>query len=188
MAINFNELPTTSGFAVPPKGNYLALVEVAEMKQGQNMDKPPYLNLRLALTDPDGTSHGKIFDIISESEHEVMKFKLRRFIEACEIPITGNFDLKDLVKILPGKQIIVQTTIEPAKDGRPEKGTVNIFAEGVYYPKSKMNEIFGIPTVATTPTKPTAPTPAPATINAADAEDDAVEVFGVDPIEPANEY
>jgi len=160
--INFNELPKTNAMSAPPKGDYIAVIEVAEMKQGNDATKPMYLNLRLALSDVDGQSRGKIFDIISESTHEIVKFKLRRLIEACEIPITGNFELKDLVKILPGKTIIVQTTIEE-KDGKPAQGKVDVFAPGVFYPISEKNKIFGLGTPTTAPM--------PTTIDATDADD-----------------
>lgn len=142
MGINFNELPDNKPVSLPDKGTYIATIEKAEMKQGQDASKPPYLNLLLALQTPDGKPAGKIYDIISESAHELVRFKVKRFVMATEIPIVGNFELRDLVKVLPNKQLIVDVTHEE-KDGRQPKGIVDIFAGGIYYPMSQRAEVFG---------------------------------------------
>ena len=44
MAINFDALPQSnpSGSNIP-KGQYKAVIEKAEMKQGKDLNKPPYL-------------------------------------------------------------------------------------------------------------------------------------------------
>jgi hypothetical protein len=177
MAINFNELPDNKASSTVEKGTYIATIEKAEMKQGADLDKPMYLNLTLKLSDVDGKDCGKVYDIIAESAHELVRYKLKRFIQATEIPIVGSFELKDLVKIVPNKKIIVCVTVEE-KDGKPPRAIVDIFAEGVYYPISQKNEVFGI--------VPKAPK---AVINAPDAIDTEDTPFASDPEPtPTEEY
>lgn len=141
MAINFNTLPSDKPNALPEKGSYIATIEKAEMKNPKDTSKPPYLNLTFALKTPDGKSAGKIFDIISESEHELVRYKLSRFITALEIPITGMFELKDLCKIIQGKTIIIDITKEE-KEGQNPRAVVDIFTNQIYYSMKDASEIF----------------------------------------------
>lgn len=142
MGINFDALPNSKPNAIPEKGSYFACIEKAEMKQPKDAAKPPYLNLTLALKTGDGKSCGKLFDMLSESDHEVVRYKLKRFIEALQIPITGNFELKDLCKIVVGKSLIVDVT-KDEKDGQPARAVVDVFTNEVYYPMSDASVIFG---------------------------------------------
>lgn len=160
MAINFNELPNSNpggGYNIP-KGTYFALIEKAEMRTPKAKDDgsigKPYLNLQLSITTPDGKSVGKLFDIISESNHELVRYKLRRFIEALELPITGDFELRDLPKVIINKKFIVD--IAPDKQG---KAAVDVFSGDIYYSVAEAARIFGNNAGLT------------GTINAPDAED-----------------
>lgn len=146
MAINFNALPTDKPNAIIPAGTYYATIEKAEMKPPKpknGVQGPDYLNLTLGIKDKNGKSMGKIFDMLSESDHELVRYKVQRFITALEIPIVGNFELKDLCKIVQGKQFIVDSAIQPGKDGYPDKAVVDIFTNEIYYPMAKASEIFG---------------------------------------------
>lgn len=143
MAINFNSLPTDKPNALPENGTYYATIESAEMKQGKDPTKPPYLNIALALKDKDGKSCGKIFDIISESDKELVQYKLARFILALDLARLGTFELVDLVKIIKNKQLIVDVKQEEARDGYPAKAVVDVFAGSIYYPMSEATNIFG---------------------------------------------
>lgn len=143
MAINFNSLPTDKPNALPENGTYYATIESAEMKQGKDPTKPPYLNIALALKDKTGKSCGKIFDIISESDKELVQYKLARFILALDLAKLGTFELVDLVKIIKNKQLIVDVKQEEAKDGYPAKAVVDVFAGSIYYPMSEAATIFG---------------------------------------------
>lgn len=138
MAINFNELPNGSPTVLVEPGRYFAVIETAEMKQGKDPAKPPYLNMKLGLTDKGGKSKGKIFDIITESTHENVLYKLKRFILALNLPIAGEFDLKDLPKIVQGKKLIVDVTHD--KEGK--KAIVDIFTNDIYYPVAEASELF----------------------------------------------
>lgn len=115
--INFNSLPTDKPNALPENGTYYATIESAEMKQGKDPTKPPYLNIALSLRDKNGKSCGKIFDIISESDKELVQYKLARFIIALDLAKLGSFELVDLVKIIKNKQLIVDVKQEEAREG-----------------------------------------------------------------------
>lgn len=146
MAINFNSLPTDKPNSLPESGPYYATIESAEMKQGKDPTKPPYLNIALALKDKHGKSCGKIFDILSESDKELVQYKLARFLIALDLAKLGTFELIDLVKIIKNKQLIVDVKQEEAKDGYPAKAVVDVFAGNIYYPMSDAPVIFGTET------------------------------------------
>jgi hypothetical protein len=162
--INFNSLPTTKPTNLPETGTYYATIDSAEMKQGKDPTKPPYLNLCLALKDKMGKSCGKIYDIISESDKELVQFKLARFLIALDLAKLGSFELADLVKVVKNKALIVEVKQEEAKDGYPAKCVVDVFKDEIYYPMSEASRIFGAPA------KPS--TPAPEGIDVIPDEDD----------------
>ena len=146
MAINFNSLPTDKPNALPATGTYYATIDTAEMRQGQDLTKPPYLNITLALSDKQGKACGKIYDIIAESDKELVQYKTARFLIALDLAKLGTFELTDLVKVIKGKQLIVDVKQEEAKNGYPAKAVVDVFSGSIYYPISDANVIFGAET------------------------------------------
>ena len=151
MTINFDALPSNAPNMLPPKGTYIALIEKAEMKQGKDGTKPPYLNLQLALRTPENKNVGKIFDIISESSHELVKFKIKRFVLSLGLDFSGiSFELADVAKIAVGKQIIVDITHD--EKGTSPKATVDVFKNEIYYHISEATNIFGEAVNILTPT------------------------------------
>lgn len=168
MAINFSSLPMDKPNALPENGTYYATIESAEMKQGKDTTKPPYLSIALALKDKHGKACGKIFDILSESDKELVQYKLARFLIALDLAKLGVFELIDLVKIIKNKQLIVDVKQEEAKDGYPAKAVVDVFAGSIYYPISDATVIFGTEAPKAAPQN----NPEDAlTINASDAAD-----------------
>lgn len=141
MAINFDALPNSAPLNMPPKGTYYATIDKAEMKAPKDPAKPKYLNMQLALKTQEGKNAGKIFDMLFDSNHEVVRYKLRRFIEALELPIAGAFELSDLCKIVTGKQFIVDITKD--EKANPPKAVVDVFTNQIYYPLSEASAIFG---------------------------------------------
>ena len=138
MAINFDELPNQKPNNVVPKGRYKAIVDSAEMKKSNSGNNN--LNLTSTLVDlTTGKSVGKLFDLLSEPTHDITKFKLKRFIEALKIPITGSFELKDLAKVVTkGKEYLVDVTIQSDESGKyPDKNVVDVFTGEIYYPIEK---------------------------------------------------
>ena len=146
--INFNSLPTNKPNSLPETGTYYATIDTAEMKQGKDPTKPPYLNISLALRDRQGKSCGKVYDILAESDKELIQYKIARFITALNLTQLGSFELADLVKIIKNKQLIVDIKQEEAKDGYPAKAVVDVFSGSIYYPMSEASDIFGIAPIA----------------------------------------
>lgn len=136
MAINFNSLPTTKPgqSAVFPKGQYIATIKKAEMKQPKDETKPMYYTAECDITDPiSKTMMGKFWINLFESEAVLPMFQLGRFIKALNLPITGEFELKDLTKITVGKQLLVDICPENRTDGKPpQRSQVDVSAECFY--------------------------------------------------------
>lgn len=169
--INFNSLPTDKPNNLPESGTYYATIDSAEMKQGKDPTKPPYLNICLALSNAEGKSCGKVFDILAESDKELIQYKIARFVIALGLERLGSFELVDLVKVIKNKRLIVDIKQEEPKDGYPAKAVVDVFSGSIYYPISEAAEIFG--TAAPTAMdkfKPTNPED-DLTISASDAAD-----------------
>lgn len=182
MAINFNSLPSNRPTNLPATGTYYATIDSAEMRQGQDPTKPPYLNLCLALKTSDGKAVGKIYDILSESDKELVQYKLARFLMALDLAKLGTFELADLAKLVKNKQLIVDVKQEESQNGYPAKAVVDVFKNMIYYPMSDAASIFGHP-VTTTAQATTPPWESDAT---ADSEEltikasDAVDVHATD--------
>ncbi len=150
--INFNELPENKPGvgAIIPKGNYIALIEKAEMKQGKDETKPPYLNLQLDITDPASmTKMGKVWAILTESPSNLPRYQLRRFLEATGLNSLTSFELKDLTKLVVNKKIYVDITPEETTDGKePQRSVVDISGE-IFYPMEE-TENYDAPVTYTT--------------------------------------
>lgn len=109
MAINFDALPQSNPIGKIEDDVYFATIVEASMKQGKDPTKPMYLNMRLELKDRFGSKAGTIFDVVTESESAFMMYKISRLVQACKLNITGSMELKDLCKLLTGKQIVLRT-------------------------------------------------------------------------------
>lgn len=142
--INFDALPQSNPFGNPDPGLYKAVIEDAEMKHGKDATKPPYLNLRYALSNPKtGKSAGTMFDIISESDNQVILYKIGRFCRACGIPLQGQIELSDLAKIVKGKEILIDVMIDD-KNPKYVKPAVDLFSHEAYYQVSELEEIASV--------------------------------------------
>lgn len=139
--INFDTLPDEKPISLPNPGTYYATIEKAEMKQPKDQSKPDYLNMQYNLKTPEGKDAGKIWDILSESEHSLIRYKISRFLNALQLDFQGNtFELKDLCKIVLNKQFIVDVTQK--EDDYGKKAEVDLFSNEVYYPLSEANKVF----------------------------------------------
>lgn len=161
MAINFNSLPTEKPAIgnVIPKGHYLAKIKKADMKTPRDETKPNYFSAECDVTDPvSGTAMGKFWINLYESEAPLVRYQLSRFITALKLPIQGDFDLKDLTKMVNGKELEVDIMPEEAKDGKkPQRSVVDISNE-CFYPvgtlKNTVNDTTDMP-FTTEPETPT---------------------------------
>jgi hypothetical protein len=157
--INFQNLPTHSPHALPEKGIYIYEIENAQMRKSQTNE---YLEIRAKLSKADGKKVATIFDRIMDIDSDIPRYKLRQFIMALNLPITGDFRLEDLTKMVVGKKILADITQEKSRDPQyPDKAIVDPFSGEIYYPMSRAAELLGVAETSADG----------AVINAADAED-----------------
>lgn len=143
MAISFDDLPNNKPINTITKGTYYATIESAEMRQPKDPTKPLYLNLLLALKDSSGKSVGKIYDIITESDKPLLKYKLAKFIKALKLEDTlTTFELSDLCKIVKNKELIVDVIPEKKDNEETGRTVVDVFTNEIYYPISEAKNIF----------------------------------------------
>lgn len=168
--INFNSLPTNKPNSLPAPGAYYATIEGAEMRNSSDPTKPAYLSLRLSLTNKDGVNCGTVYDILSESNKDLVRYKLSRFLISLGLVNLGDFELVDLIKIIKNKRLIVDIKQEDANNGFPAKAVVDAFKGEIYYPLSEASNIFGTTTEQVTISDDN-PFKDDLTINASDAAD-----------------
>ena len=138
MAINMNSLPTEkpSMSSVIPKGCYIAKIVKAEMKTPRS-GKADYFSAECDITDPvSNTGMGKFWINLFESDASLPRYQLARFIRALNLNIQGEFELKDLTKMVNNKKLMVD--ICPDKDN--ERSIVDITAD-CFYPIESKTEI-----------------------------------------------
>lgn len=146
--ISFDSLPSRPARQAIAEGFYYAKIEVAEMRQPQDPTKPEYLNLLFSLTDAKHQTVGKVYDRITESDNQYQQYKLRRFIDALGLAETlkaaGNFELKDLCKIIKNKELIVELVQEKDRQTKEPTGNtvVNVFGDYIYASMAEAKEIF----------------------------------------------
>lgn len=152
MAINMNSLPTEkpSMSSVIPKGCYIAKIVKAEMKTPRS-GKADYFSAECDITDPvSNTGMGKFWINLFESDANLPRYQLARFIRALNLNIQGEFELKDLTKMVNNKSLMVD--ICPDKDN--ERSIVDITADCFYPIESKaeidqvaaeINDVFAAP-------------------------------------------
>lgn len=156
MAINMNSLPTEkpSMSSVIPKGSYIAKIVKSEMRTPKS-GKADYFSAECDITDPaSNSSMGKFWINLFESETNLPRYQLARFIKALKLNIQGEFELKDLTKMVNGKSLVVD--ICPDKDN--ERSIIDITAD-CFYPldeietadtvAEEINNVFAAPMDAT---------------------------------------
>ncbi len=140
--IQFNALAKERPNNLPEEGYYIAKIEKAEMKQGQDVSKPMYLNLMYALKTKDGVNVGKMYDIITQPLAPFTEYKLARFIDAIGYAekMPAQFELSDLVKIVKDRELIIKVTPDK-KQETPTRIVVDI-TNDIYYPVSEADTLF----------------------------------------------
>lgn len=134
--INFNTLPTQkpSNNTILPKGHYDAKITDAKMKQPKDPGKPEYLSMMFEVHDPISKEKvGDVFINLFESTAPLVLYQISRFIKALNLPITGDFELKDLSKMVVGKELEVDLMPEEPQPGKtPQRTVLDISAECFY--------------------------------------------------------
>lgn len=138
MAINFNSLPQSKPNGAVTGAFYATILKAEMRKSTTNPSNPEYLSLEVQLSNQNGASVGKLYDIISEPTKDFTKYKLYRFLHALGIQLEGDFELKDIAKICPGKRYIVD--VKPDDKGY---NSVDVFKNEIYYPVSEAAIAFG---------------------------------------------
>ena len=130
-----NSIPTTKPAmsTIIPKGSYIAKIVKSEMKTPKS-GKADYFSAECDVTDPiSRTNMGKFWINLYESEAALVRYQLGRFIKALGLNIVGEFELKDLTKMVNGKSLMVDIKPEERKDGgTPQRSVVDIDAECFY--------------------------------------------------------
>jgi len=110
--INFNNLPKDNGSGMQP-GPYKCKVTSAKMRTPKTKDDgtvgKDYLELGLDLFDINGNKKGKMFDRLFESDAQALQYKLGRLNYAAQLNLMTEIELKDLAKLMPGKEYVVIT-------------------------------------------------------------------------------
>ena len=140
MSINFDTLPKENPFGLPDPGLYIAEIKEATTKACKDATKPDYLNMRYSITTPEGKSGGSMYDIISESDSQVVLYKIARFCRACGMPLQGSIELSDLAKVVTGKKILVDVKID---DSVPKytKAVVDVFNREAYWKLDELEDV-----------------------------------------------
>lgn len=142
--MNFGNLPTSKfsgNFKTADPGVYFAKIAKAEVKKSKNTGNE-YLSVRFTLEDKDGKKCGSMFDMFFDSDKSFLMYKLRRFLEACEIPCTGEMSLKDLGVLVEGKSLVVWTTTDEFNE--QTRVVPNLRDAEGYYPESEFQNTYNI--------------------------------------------
>lgn len=133
--INFDNLPKTNeaAFTVLENGTYPCKIKDAKIPVGKD-----YLQVIFTVTGNNGMTT-TIFDNFFDSDKPLPRYKLAQLIRALRIPLTGNFELKDLPKIIVGKELIAAVKQEQSEN-YPLKNIINAFDDEIFYPANHAAE------------------------------------------------
>lgn len=150
-----NSIPKTKPAmnTIIPKGSYIATIVKSEMKTPKTLGRPDYFSAECDITDPaSNTGMGKFWINLFESDAPLVRYQLGRFINALGLDLVGEFELKDLTKMVNGKKLVVDICPEDKPD--PQRSVVDISAD-CFYPLSdkttvdkvteEINEVFTAP-------------------------------------------
>lgn len=153
MAINFNSLPKTGPSSIVESGVYIGVIDMAEMKAPKDPTKPDFLNVRYTLK-KDGQVKGTMYDIFTESDSEIARFKLYRFLVALGLDSLQTFELRDLPKLILNKELEMDVTIQKS-EGYADKNVVDVFSNDIFRPITGESEINAPDAADATPATPT---------------------------------
>lgn len=137
MAINFNELPNTKPNALLTKGRYRLKILKAEMTKSKTAGRPDYLNVTYQVYDDKGAELTKLYDMITEPDKDVTRFKVQRFVRALGVQL-ASFELKDLTKFAAGKEFYGDVTTQAGTNGYQDKNVIDVFAGDIFYIKEDL--------------------------------------------------
>lgn len=104
--LNFESLPKDKpNNNTVAEGTYKATVFKTEMRAGKETGTP-YLNVSFKL-DKGGFVNENYF----ESDKPFLMYKLGRLLKACNVDLKGEGSLKDVEKVIKGKNVIVDVVV-----------------------------------------------------------------------------
>jgi len=137
MGINFDKAPDTNPYGLIPEGIYRFEIVKAELKPPANKDKKAYINMQIKLFDGANNKKGTLFDKIFDSDAPALLYKLKRLVRAIKVPLSGEVELKDLAKILPGKKGTLEVTQQPDSrfpdDRTKDQAAVKLFGSECFW-------------------------------------------------------
>ena len=145
MAMNFNELPAEKPESNLIRENYaIAKISsaVAGVGTGPNTKGQPCLKLTLDCRTFDGSVTAKVWETLYESDKALLRYKIRRFIEALKLQLVGEFTMNDLAKVVNGKELIVALKVEQ-NPGYAPRNVVDVFDDNIFYPMSELGTLSG---------------------------------------------
>ena len=125
MALNFSNLPTErpNNNGNLTDGAYKATVFKSEMRDSKSTPGSQYLNVSFK------TEQGFVNENYFDSDKPFLQCKLGQLLKACKVTLSGEGSLKDVSKVIQGKEVMVDVIINdngyPAIDYTGSK-------EGVY--------------------------------------------------------
>ena len=147
MAINFDRIPTENPFTLPEPGIYRARIAEAKMTPSKTPGKPPYIAVKYELLDKFGKKLSTVYDNIVESDHPAVLYKTGRLILALGLNLTGDVELKDLCKIIVGKELCMEITHEADNrnpdDRTKDRAKPKLFGSEVFWPIKDAARLIG---------------------------------------------
>lgn len=140
--INFKTLRDDGGFEAPKPGFYKAKIDKAEMRTSSKTGEP-YLSFQLRIRNHQDKPCGVVFDMLMDPTGKSvgLQTKMKRFVIAVGLQALENFELKDLLKLIPGRELVVDITVKPDQNGN-DRGQVDVFKRGGYLPMEKWPECY----------------------------------------------
>lgn len=137
--LNFDNLPKDrpTQFQLVPAGYAYFEVKSAEVKKstGAKTAGTDCLEAVLECTNPATGIKGRIWDTFYDSDASLVRYKLRKFLESIGCILQGEFNFKDLTKIIVGKKGIVAVKINENPGYKP-RNEVDAYDDDIYYPLS----------------------------------------------------
>lgn len=148
MPISFDSLPTERKYDCRDAGLYLAEIESAKFNPATG-DKKENICVVFKFIDkdgkPDGLPSSKLWDYFYYmSDKELPRYKFARLLIAAGMNMAGaTFEPKDIVKVLPGKRMILDVKIGTNNRTGQDQNEIEVFKGDMYYPVSEWAALTG---------------------------------------------
>ena len=130
--LNFSKLPTAKpNNNSVAEGTYNATIFKSEMRKGKTSDNE-YLSVSFKL-DEGGFVNENYFD----SDKPFLQYKLGQLLKACKVTLAGEGTLKDVQKVIQGKKVIIDVSVNDNGYGSLDYSGNH---EGIYAPDAAPTE------------------------------------------------